>query len=34
MRPLIIRTVDRKGKIKEALHIEKHEVVCDLWEAS
>jgi len=30
LRPLIIRTIDRKGKIKEALHIEKHEAVCDL----
>jgi len=24
LRPLIITTVDRRGKIKEVLHIEKH----------
>jgi len=30
LRPLIITTVDRKGKIREALHIENHEAVCDL----
>jgi hypothetical protein len=30
LRPLIVTTVDRRGKIKEILHIEKHEVVCDL----
>jgi len=30
LRPLIITTVDKRGKIREVLHIEKHEVVCDL----
>jgi len=28
--PLITMTVDKKGRIKEALHIEKLEAVCDL----
>ena len=30
LRPLIVTTVDRRGKIKGVLHIEKHEAVCDL----
>jgi len=30
LRPLIITTVDKKGRIKEVLHIEKHEAICDL----
>ena len=29
LRPLTISTVDKKGKIREVLHIEKHETVCD-----
>ena len=31
-RPLIITTVEKRGKIREVLHIEKHEAVCDLCE--
>jgi len=31
LRPLIISTVDRRGGIKEVLHIEKHEEVYDLF---
>jgi len=30
LRSLIITMVDRRGKIREVLHIEKHEAVCDL----
>jgi uncharacterized protein with PIN domain len=30
LRSLIIMTVDGRGEIKETLHIEKHEAVCDL----
>jgi len=30
LRPLIITTIDRRGKIKKFLHIEKHEAACDL----
>jgi len=30
LRPLIITTVDRRGRIRWVLHIEKHEAVCDL----
>jgi len=30
LRPIIVTTVDRRGKIKEVLHIERHEAVCDL----
>jgi len=31
LRPLIITTVDKKGRIKEVLRIEKHGAICDLW---
>ena len=30
LRPLIITTVDKKCRIKEILHIEKNEAICDL----
>jgi len=30
LRPLIITTVDSRGRIREVLHIEKHEAACDL----
>jgi len=30
LRPLIITTIDKRGKIREILYIEKHEALCDL----
>jgi len=30
LRPLIIATVDKRGRLKEILHIEKNEAICDL----
>jgi hypothetical protein len=30
LKPLIVTTVDGRGRSKEVLHIEKHEAVCDL----
>jgi len=28
--PLIITTIDKRGKIREVLRVEKHEAICDL----
>jgi hypothetical protein len=33
LRPLIVTTVDGRGRIKEVLHIENHEAVCDLCDS-